>query len=345
VIDVAGSAAERGAALGVRLRDRIIDNAERWKADLHTRLGVEPEGFAGRFLAATSYLDAINAYTPEILVEVEAMAEAADADHDEILVMQFMDEVWLNAAATAPEHCSSVGAVAGDRVVIAQNMDLETFRDGTQIIVRHRPDGGPDLLLLTAPGVIAFNGLNGAGVGVCVNALGTLASRRHGLPVAFVIRGLLEHANRRDAVGWLDGIPHASGQNYLVGGPDGISDRECSADGVAAMADQRLVLHTNHPLATAATQAGADAVADLGTSSGARLESLRRNLADRDVVGVDDIKAALSATDDPAFPVCRRPEDGPFFTFASTVMETAPSPVMHVALGPPTRCPYETVRF
>ena len=172
-----------------------------------------------------------------------------------MLAFQLVDEYWANGGAIAGDHCSGLGiAGEGDRpTYVAQNMDLEGFRDGFQVVlhVKH-PDSGLESFVFTCPGLVAMNGMNSRSVGVCVNTLLQLRPRRSGLPVAFVVRGLLERTTVEEAIGFLRDVEHASGQNYILGGPAGVYDFECSAGKVARFVPEGrkgVVYHTNHPLA------------------------------------------------------------------------------------------------
>ena len=71
-----------------------------------------------------------------------------------------------------------------------------------------------------------------------------------GLPVVFVIRGMLGQPSFKKAIEFLTMVDHASGQNYIVGGPDRAVDYECSANKkVLFVPNDKVarVYHTNHP--------------------------------------------------------------------------------------------------
>ncbi len=74
--------------------------------------------------------------------------------------------------------------------------------------------------------------MRSGGVALCCNTLSQLPIHRQGLPVAFAVRGVLECDDRAAAHAYLASVPHASGQNYLIGDSVGIADYECSAAGI-----------------------------------------------------------------------------------------------------------------
>ena len=55
---------------------------------------------------------------------------------------------------------------------IAQNMDVENYRDGFQVVL-HVKQQSSDLesFVLTCAGMIGLNGMNNQGVGICCNTL------------------------------------------------------------------------------------------------------------------------------------------------------------------------------
>jgi hypothetical protein len=67
-----------------------------------------------------------------------------------------------------------------------------TIYHGFQTVLRiHADRRGLETLVFTIPGILAANGLNSRSVGVCVNAVTQLSYSPEGLPIEFVVRGIL----------------------------------------------------------------------------------------------------------------------------------------------------------
>jgi isopenicillin-N N-acyltransferase-like protein len=334
IVDCRGGGRERGHAHGEALRAQIAALLERWDADVAARLGRPPAGLVSDLVSTTGFVAAIRRHTPDLLEEVRGIADAAGIAFERILALNLMDEEWWFTAPAEPRHACSLLAVAardGCPPVLAQNMDLPEVMDGAQAILRFHVDTGSSVVM-TAAGMIGLTGVNAAGVGVCVNTLPMLHHSGDGLPVAFVMRGVLERASAAEAAAFLERVPHASGQHYALADREGVAGYECSAAGAVRSDDGAgRLCHTNHPLRSSDldplrraagepdshTRLAAIESAVPAVTSGADCE---RVLADRDA------------------PLCVVPEPGhPWITFGSIWAELGSPPRVRIAPGPPDR--------
>ncbi len=348
VVAVAGTPRDMGRAHGEQMRDVIASGLAAWFEVVASHTGMTGEEYVASFLGATDFVKAIDYFTPALIEEVRGIAEGARQRYDVVLAYQMMDEEWAYRVAisrsrrASVEACSAAGVVTGDSTsIVAQNMDLPSHYDGTQIVLHARPAAGQEVMTFTPAGLIGTTGLNRSGVAVCCNALFQLRHRSAGLPVGFVVRGILAQQSAADAVSLLRAVPHATGQNYLVGGPGEVHDFECSPGQVREVRVQgSQVTHTNHVLASGDIDPGVRE--DRSSTSEARLELLRSKLQDRGGdVSASDLERILS---DRTVPVCV-PRGSDWMTLGSVVMELSDDPVLHVAPGPPADTPYDEVRF
>ena len=365
-----GTPRERGRMHGEALRPLIAQGMERWKATIGAATGLRADDYIERFVQATDYLPAIERWTPSLLDEVRGLGDGAGVPFRDIYAYQLMDEEWLfrtdlrRGTAQAPlEHCSVIGVLdANTAPLLAQNMDLPKYYDGTQTLLRVKHwDSAVEALVFTAAGLIGTNGLNNHGVGLCCNTLTQLAHAYHGLPVAFVTRRVLASQSQEEAIGFVREISHASGQNYAIGGPREIVDLECSAGKVAQFAPgARRFCHTNHPLVNddqparraplaAGGHGGSGAPAPAGATTALSNSEQRYAFLDRAMdaphadLGVERVKALLSTREVPIS--VARDSDGDGMTLGSLVMELAESPVLFLAPGPPAQTEYARWTF
>lgn len=370
VLVLEGTPRQRGRIHGEALRREIAALVERWKAFFADYYRVDPDEYIAEFLANTSFPGAVKRWTPGLLEEVEGISEGSGIDLDTMLAFQFVDEEWwftrnrrFGIALPERNRCTVCGAFGQDGLppIVGQNLDFFTITDGHHVLLRikHRD---PDLesYVLTYHGLIGTNGLNSRGVAVCVNALLQLDQRADGLPVAFVVRGILEQPGFDEAIGFVKTIDHASGQAYTIGGPDEIAVFECSANKKARFSPYpgaTRLYHTNHPIASDDT--------DIYTNrylkkipeewrprgpgnSEIRYEALEKRLKDPSRrITVETIEAALGSHDHPVHAICRhRPDDGSVSVFSvTTVMELSSPPVLHLSAGPPCTAPFRKYVF
>jgi isopenicillin-N N-acyltransferase like protein len=363
---VEGSPRVRGRACGEALREKIAGCLDSIERAGEKERGIPAKEFQARFLRETSFLDTIVRQTPELLDEVRGLSEGANQPFERMLYAQLMDEEWFyvrNKKYEMPAdagHCSGFAVLQSGGIIAAQNMDLGQWLDGYQAVVRHIDrEAGFDIQMLTFAGYLGLCGMNRNGPSVCCNTLLDLDSNPAGLPVAFIFRSLVQSASVSDAAKRAREFPHASGQNYLMGGRDGVLSLECSAHQVASFqppGTTNRVYHTNHALANKDTSFadrhvpnGSIADRCRSPSSPARFESVAKRIGNREI-DVAFAMETLKAKDDPSAPVCRdgnmASEDAQIgFTFGSIICEISDEPAMHVAPGPPCHTSYKRFDF
>src|SRR5262249_15990226 len=203
--------------------------------------------------------------------------------------------------------------------------------------------------------------MNNRSIGVCSNTLAGLRCSQDGLPVACVIRGILEQRTEADAFAFVERVKHATGQNYMIGGPEHAVSFECSANKVVRYkpAGQENALgQRNHRLANADNANGHKNRQERKedqeglANSKARQDCLERRLGKG--LGnnwLERIKETLASRDSDEHPICGAQGDEEYFTkiglftFASTIMVLSEEPHLYVAPGPPDRTRYQKVMF
>lgn len=351
VVDMAGDGRARGLACGRALADRIAAHMadwDRWLTAVTSRPGLD---YVRAMVRDTDYRTAIAAHAPDLMDEVLGMAEGAGADPDLVYGLQLMDEEWFHrgragVVAPQPEKCSSFAVVEpGGDAWIGQNMDLGAYTDGHQVMLRIGRDGDrPGALVFTTAGVIGLMGVNDAGVGVCVNSLPQLPAAPYGLPVAFVLRRLLQARSVAEAADLTLALPHATNQHYVIAGAGAVRSFEASSAGVTEYRppDPSRVFHTNHPLSDVGAAPETEAAR---RNSVQRLASVTARLAQGEP-GLAEFQAALSACDDPEHPVCREGGGNIGFTCGAMISRITPGGIEAWASpGPPRREGFTAVGF
>jgi hypothetical protein len=343
IVRCAGSPRQRGQAHGEALRALIQPALERWLATLQRPGWPDPPTYVRDFLQHTNYPAAMARWTPDLLAEIHGIAEGADVPFEDLFAYNLLDEEWGFArrhSLSAP-GCTVIGwrATESSTPLLAQTMDIGASYDGAQAVLRICPDEGPEALVFTFAGMVGLNGCNAAGVGVVVNNLAMLPHAAHGLPVAAVVRGLLARRTLVEAAAFLREAPHASGQHYAVGSPEGLLSFECSASGaIQDIAVTNHIVHTNHPLVHTHQSAG-DGLSDIGNSQ-ARYRFIASRTA---AIGTQaDVEAVLA---DQTVPISIACAPGQVYTFGATSIALTSPPRMRLAPGPPHTTPFIDLGF
>ncbi len=350
VIDLSGTPYEMGLAHGTALKAEIAELLKRWKEDLARTYKMPAEDFVRKLLAATDFKPAIERWTPGLLEEVRGIADGAGVDFDILFAFQLIDETWVMGQDAAREKCTSIaaGPRGGSPAFTSQTMDIPAFYHGFQTLLRVRGDGkGPEALVLTVPGVIALNGMNERAVGVCVNAVTQLAASPKGLPVAFVIRGLLRQTTFAGAEEFLRDIPPAAPQTYMIAGPAGAACFERSAGRMVRFVPFEgagFVFHTNHPLVND----------DLATRFAESLKKRGQTLAQYGAFctrfaflkrSLPDNGARLDLAAIKALYADRASGINNAGTYACVIMMLGEKPELHLAPGRPDLAPFRVFAF
>ena len=254
VVDLEGTPYDRGLAHGRTLQKEIRTLVGLWKDDLERTYEVPAAAYIDKLLGATDFKPACEHWTPGLLDEVRGIADGAGIDFDTMYAYQLIDECWVLGEDLGYSKCTTFGVRPqnGSPTLVAQTLDIPVFYHGYQTVLRIRGEAGePSALVFTIPGVLAANGLNDRGVGVVVNAVTQLAHTLKGLPVDFVVRGILRQKTYQDAVRFLKDIKPAAPQNYVIGGPEDVGGFERSAEKVVAFVPfegAAFTYHTNHPV-------------------------------------------------------------------------------------------------
>lgn len=359
-ITLTGGGYELGLQHGQQLKSEIAEIVSKWKSNTTENFGKDAELVLDDFFEYANFTESIRRWTPELYDEVRGIADGSGQPFRDIFILNLLDEFWVYDVSLQHHHCSGLGipATSSSPGYVAQNMDIESYTDGYQVLMRiEGKEGEVEQLVLTHPGLIALNGMNSMGVGVCVNTLMQLNAANNGLPVAFIVRRIIGSTDQRDILNFVQNIRHASGQNYLIGIRGDIFDFEASAREVIRFDPGNLsgaITHTNHPLANKDIKpyfiepesAQQEMTGGRNTNSTSRYNAVNSRISSQSNVTVEMIKDALRSKDDPDNPVCRNLTGAASgFTFASVIMILSGDPYMLVTAGPPDESEYKKYSF
>ena len=357
-VSLSGSGYALGLQHGKELKVEIGEVVNKMKQNTTTNLKKDADQVINDFYAYANFDQSIKKYTPDLYEEIRGIAKGSGQAFNDIMVLNLLDEFWVYINSLANHHCSGMGvpSVNGSTSYIAQNMDIEKYTDGYQILIRlARTKKRPEQLILTHPGLIALNGMNETGIGACMNTLMQLKASTTGLPVAFIVRRIINSTDKEELLNFMKTVPHASGQNYIIGIKGEIYDLEASANKVVQFDPKNnngTIYHTNHPIVNDDIKPLFEKFSPnltdkpVNSNTHIRLASVQNRISQSSKIDDLLIKEVLRSKDDANNPVCRSinsNEGG--FTFASVIMTMTGTPYMQITMGPPDEAAYKKIAF
>ena len=361
-IRVSGNGFDRSRDYGVAASDEI----HRTKAGYERAFAEKGISWAQATEIARGFVDAVEAWQPQLLTEIEGIAAGSGLSFDDVFAINSRTEV-LWSAATEKEHPSS-GMPRGEcssfalaphpglerGTLVGQNWDwLEVLSDTIVVLEVEREDG-PHYVTVVEAGLLAKTTLSQAGIALAINTLvSSLDGKPSGVPFHFVIRAIADQASIDDTLTMLRSVTRASSGNYVLGSADGTIMNIETAPGGANNVFPSLrypdsVVHTNHfqhPIS-----GGVDLASTQMPDSYPRLRRVQALIADNaNTITRKDIELALADHTNYPSSVCCHPDsadapDGRWQTLAGIIMEPS-TKTLHLAEGNPCVEPWATLDY
>ncbi|NBS20396.1 MAG: hypothetical protein EBS75_01345 [Betaproteobacteria bacterium] len=288
---------------------------------------------AGR--RAMGYRDAIHATDPDLLAEMEGIAQGARLVFSDILALNCRSELLppsflsqvSDQADEARLHNQALGLVdwgectaiavsasasSDAHTWLAQNWDWIGRQRAALVVLHTRDAQGQAIATLTEAGMLAKIGLNDQGMAVGLNILRSIADgTKPGVPVHVLLRHALSfeslHAFRSRLAALANGPGFGAASNIPAADASGdIGSFEIAPGGWSEyQAQDGVVVHTNHFLCDRLADQQAVMASSLSTE--ARLRCAQAYARTRPI-GVAAIEALLRDESDGFLSVCRRPD-------------------------------------
>lgn len=151
---------------------------------------------------AAEWLPLLRESYPEILEEIEGLADGAGLAKETVLALNVRTEV---AFGLYTDGCTAF-ALHGSRAgILSQNWDWKGAQAPNLVQLTVRREGRPDLAIVTEAGIVGKIGLS-AGVGTTLNAIAALGVDSSRIPVHIALRKVLDWAGE-------EAVKHAGGAN------------------------------------------------------------------------------------------------------------------------------------
>ena len=353
-LELSGTPYERGLAHGKALKKDIEEVIRLFKIDIAQTTGEDPDAFIAKFLSQTDYKTSVEKWKPELMQELQGISESSGIDFETIFMHQLGDEYWFNAKDVMAHSCSSFGVNKSADLpsITAQNMDIPEYYHGYQTVLKiDDPDSDREVMVLTIPGHLGITGMNNKSVSINCNTLMQLDYGKTGLPVTFVVRGVLDQNNQEAALNFVNEVSHASGQNYIIGGSEKVYSLECSANKVVEFRpfeNSTFTYHTNHPMRNTdfsgkyLSQLEANGkTLEEGLYECQRIKSFEERFTENTTnIEIEEIKNVLRSRDNDGRDVVSNS-----LTYASVIYELSLTPKFIIAPGKPHETSYIEIDF
>ncbi len=287
--------------------------------------------------AGLRYLPPVAGRFPHFIEEVRGIADGARLAFAEVFFIQVATELGFNT-----DGCTTLAQrVAGGDWIVAQNWDAPRDVDGSQIVLRVRPDDAPQAVMFTYAGVIGYMGINSRGV--ChVSSQLLSPDWQVGVTHYWVKRRFLELDSVDACLDLVREVPISSSGSYVLGDPSRAVVVEWLPSGVGLFEGDRLA-HTNHILDPSLRHL--ERYLDALPDSPLRLERLQQIMNGAPGTSTGDSLATVKTmlADHAGHPasICRHGGSQNLHTRASVIFEPATA-TMHLAYGNPCTTPYQT---
>ena len=243
---ISGKPRERGRQYGKRFSEPIRAWLDR---EVYQAFAKEAARREELFRYAGACAPLIKSYSPEILEELEGMAEGSGLKLEEHLLLTLHEELYHKGALETEGHCKAVAAgpphTSDGQSYVGQTWDwMKSTYGKSQMLLWQRGEG-PSLLAYTYPGLWVGAGVNSSGLGLAWTSagLGNKLGARVGIPTYVLIAQMLyqrsladalDEAKRARQAGWFAFLL-ADGEGHFAQ-VEGSPDRQAVAQGTGHLA-------------------------------------------------------------------------------------------------------------
>ena len=253
LVEVYGTHLEMGHQIGEARRDQVqhsVDNGHVMIDQTYNTLGLT---WHGAKIQARKYLPFVDEHYPQYVDEMRGIAEGANVDFDDIVVLNGMEAMTTDALHLT--RCTSFAVneerTADGHVLAAHNEDWVPEDENDVFVVSAKPDEEPPYLAMTYGGLLPNVGFNAYGIAQLIDSVYPTDSRI-GIPRIIVARAVLAARRVSGAIGRTLVSHRAAGYNHLIVHESGESySVEVSARKFDILhGTDGYMVHTNHYLSS-----------------------------------------------------------------------------------------------
>ncbi len=217
LVRVSGSHLEIGRQIGEACQEQVrrsLLNARKLIESSYEMLELTWEGAQ---IQARKYLPFAQERYPQYVDELVGIAQGADVPFDDLIVLNAMEAVTMDALHLA--KCTSLAVndrlTADGHILIAHNEDWLPEDEADVYLIHAQPEDEPAFLAMTYGGNLPNVGFNAAGIAQCCDTVYPTDSRI-GIPRIFVSRAVLATRTLSEAISRTLVAHRAAGYNHLL---------------------------------------------------------------------------------------------------------------------------------
>lgn len=251
MVRVSGTHLEIGRQIGEACKQQVLHSIENARALLVSTYDDLQLTWEGAQIQSRKYLPFAQERYPQYVDELQGIAEGSGASFDDIVVLNAMEAVTMDALHLT--KCTSLAVnddyTADGHVLVAHNEDWLPEDEGDVFLVHATPDDEPPFLAMTYGGLLPNIGFNAAGIAQCCDSVYPTDSRI-GVPRLVASRAVLGARTPADAIRFMLVPQRAAGYNHLLAHESGeLYNVEVSARRFAILyGEDGYLAHTNHYL-------------------------------------------------------------------------------------------------
>lgn len=350
ILNVSGTHREMGQQIGEGRRENVqhsVINARKLLERAYPELKLTWESAQ---IQARKYLPFAQEIYPQYIEELHGIAEGANVPFNELLVLNVMEGITMDALHLT--RCTSF-AVNDERtdnghVLAAHNEDWISADEDDVFVIHAKPKTEPPFLAMTYGGLVANVGFNAYGIAQLIDSVYP-NDVRIGIPRLIVSRAVLAARTPGGAVKRVLVPLRAAGYNYLLVHESGeLYNIEVSALRFSMLySEDGTIAHTNHYLA--ANMQEIENTPEELISSRIRYARARRLLKRSETHSLESIQAIQSDHVNFPYSICKHdPDKGDSLDNEKTINALVidlTAREMHIAWGNPCQNEYGTYRL
>jgi isopenicillin-N N-acyltransferase-like protein len=165
------------------------------------------------------YLSHAEQYAPEIVEEMKGMAEGVGLAFEDILFLNITYEISVESVmGGCTSFAASKEVTTNGKQIAGQNIDHIKHWTDYLVLLKMKPNDGPEVMAVTANGCLTLTGINSAGISVNMNLLRNNESLepKGGVPTHIILRKILMSETLGEALFAIASAVGRSPKNYLV---------------------------------------------------------------------------------------------------------------------------------